>query len=663
MKKILIMMLLGFISCAFFAQEIDSLKVFQGTFVTSIPLSNIDNMVHDDDGQFVRFYYNNKMIHAFRISSIDSIVFENAKALCYQIPEENLNGWDDGVFYLDNTDDNKSFYIVSHSDTEDSTRTVYLNSLLNDDITQSMAIVFSPNKEIQDIFIDGYQFEAFPNDENVTFLAYDKEGNVIDCFSVPYEEDSEISNAWAKSRRKALEHYQIVQIRKFLGLAGKTLWNVADYGMKFEDGKYADALKDFLLGRLVGLYIKNFIPGVVLTQLIDLYLKQLYENCKNWYMGSAGIEITSIKRTSKSAITVEGEISNISTIPQNRIAIGGATKNVVWYGVAEGKSGQPGLYLNDNCSNMAIVSDSHFTRTIYVEYQPGQTFYFRPFLIPEATLPNLEASLEENLKNKIASCIRYGERKEYTDQRPTCTTGEVVSKKDKSAVVKCSFSGAEGFECGVMVSSDSGTKKFQTSSEDGERPINLSGLSPATKYNYWAYVLIDGVPENGEVKSFTTNDEYRNLCPDENHPHAIDLGLPSGNKWCCCNVGASKPEDYGDCFTWHGAQQIDSPWLFPTLEEFSELITWGEWREWSSYEMINGVYGHYIKSRNGSKLFIPFPGDTKWGGKEGEVGEYWLNTIPYGPDNAWKYIYFKYSTSDIFLKDLNSKAYVRAFRK
>ena len=32
-----------------------------------------------------------------------------------------------------------------------------------------------------------------------------------------------------------------------------------------------------------------------------------------------------------------------------------------------------------------------------------------------------------------------------------------------------------------------------------------------------------------------------NCCPDNNHPHAIDLGLPSGTKWACCNVGATKP--------------------------------------------------------------------------------------------------------------------------
>ena len=40
------------------------------------------------------------------------------------------------------------------------------------------------------------------------------------------------------------------------------------------------------------------------------------------------------------------------------------------------------------------------------------------------------------------------------------------------------------------------------------------------------------------------------LCPDNHHPHAIDLGLPSGTKWACCNVGATAPEDYGGYYAW-----------------------------------------------------------------------------------------------------------------
>lgn len=88
---------------------------------------------------------------------------------------------------------------------------------------------------------------------------------------------------------------------------------------------------------------------------------------------------------------------------------------------------------------------------------------------------------------------------------PVCSTGEVVRKADRSAVVSCSYSGAEGFECGVMVSSDSDTKSFPTSSEDGERRVSLTGLFPATRYNYWAYIDVGGELISGEVKSFTTD--------------------------------------------------------------------------------------------------------------------------------------------------------------
>ena len=40
------------------------------------------------------------------------------------------------------------------------------------------------------------------------------------------------------------------------------------------------------------------------------------------------------------------------------------------------------------------------------------------------------------------------------------------------------------------------------------------------------------------------------FCPDGNHPHAIDLGLPSGTKWACCNIGANSPSECGDYFAW-----------------------------------------------------------------------------------------------------------------
>ena len=46
-------------------------------------------------------------------------------------------------------------------------------------------------------------------------------------------------------------------------------------------------------------------------------------------------------------------------------------------------------------------------------------------------------------------------------------------------------------------------------------------------------------------------------CPDNNHPHAIDLGLPSGTKWACCNVGATNPEEYGGYYAWGETKEKD----------------------------------------------------------------------------------------------------------
>ncbi len=39
-------------------------------------------------------------------------------------------------------------------------------------------------------------------------------------------------------------------------------------------------------------------------------------------------------------------------------------------------------------------------------------------------------------------------------------------------------------------------------------------------------------------------------CPDGNHPHMIDLGLPSGTLWSCMNLGADSPLKTGISFAW-----------------------------------------------------------------------------------------------------------------
>ena len=43
----------------------------------------------------------------------------------------------------------------------------------------------------------------------------------------------------------------------------------------------------------------------------------------------------------------------------------------------------------------------------------------------------------------------------------------------------------------------------------------------------------------------TTESSCIRLILQQKHPHIIDLSLPSGTKWACCNVGAKNPEWLG----------------------------------------------------------------------------------------------------------------------
>lgn len=135
----------------------------------------------------------------------------------------------------------------------------------------------------------------------------------------------------------------------------------------------------------------------------------------------------------------------------------------------------------------------------------------------------------------------------------------------------------------------------------------------------------------------------------------VDLGLPSGTLWATCNVGATRPEEYGDFFAWGETEpktvynwdtykycqggnynmtkyvysdawgiRADNlvellreddaatvnwgeSWQMPSTEQFRELIDKENTTiEWAT---INGVKGKRITSkRNGNSIFFPATG-------------------------------------------------------
>ncbi len=130
----------------------------------------------------------------------------------------------------------------------------------------------------------------------------------------------------------------------------------------------------------------------------------------------------------------------------------------------------------------------------------------------------------------------------------------------------------------------------------------------------------------------------------------VELGLPSGIKWATCNIGATKPEEYGGYYAWgeteekinDGKEDIDSNgnfydvarvkwggnWRMPTSDEFQELIDCCTW-EWDT---VNGVMGRKLTGPNGNSIFLPNAGylGEKSVHDVGYRGYYWSASLaPY----------------------------------
>ncbi len=170
---------------------------------------------------------------------------------------------------------------------------------------------------------------------------------------------------------------------------------------------------------------------------------------------------------------------------------------------------------------------------------------------------------------------------------------------------------------------------------------------------------------------------------------AVDLGLPSGLKWANMNVGASKPEDYGDYFAWGETTTKDTyswesykwcngsyntmtkycdnsefgyngftdnktvldieddaaranwggDWRMPTKAEFDELLN-NTTKEWTTQ---NGVNGYKFTSKtNGNSIFLPAAGSHWYDELDyaGSGGYYWSSSLGESyQSRAWR-LYF-----------------------
>ena len=237
-------------------------------------------------------------------------------------------------------------------------------------------------------------------------------------------------------------------------------------------------------------------------------------------------------------------------------------------------------------------------------------------------------------------------------------------------------------------------------------PYRMVELSP--------YVQYEGESEirEGKAKVFEVEYKYQTVssCPDNKHPHAIDLGLPSGTLWSCCNVGADAPEDYGGYFQYGETSEINGDasfrvdrntisglsdiagtdydvahvkwggnWQIPTVAQITELLSYNkldmfmspfdfpiyEWSKHMNYGFADafitpqGEGGQgYLKLYGPNGNFILFPA----AGSKETSSLYMENPVDYNSDNGrWVYngSFWLSTNGDVYGRDKNEIA--RAF--
>ena len=190
--------------------------------------------------------------------------------------------------------------------------------------------------------------------------------------------------------------------------------------------------------------------------------------------------------------------------------------------------------------------------------------------------------------------------------------------------------------------------------------ISYMTLSPNTTYYIRAYVINAVGVNYGKQITFKTNVGEANA----NGHEYVDLGLSV--KWATCNVGAVKPENYGNYYAWgetttkefyssansttygkemndiSGNAQYDAAtanwggdWRMPTQTEIEELINNCTWNRTTQ----NSVKGYKVTSKtNGNYIFLPnagyFNNSTHYNGSSSDYCYYWSST-PSGSGSAY----------------------------
>ena len=192
------------------------------------------------------------------------------------------------------------------------------------------------------------------------------------------------------------------------------------------------------------------------------------------------------------------------------------------------------------------------------------------------------------------------------------------------------------------------------------KKVILSIISVAFAANVSAQTVNVHFKNGQKIEFPSSNVDYVDFSikapdPTVSAGQVVDLGLSV--YWASCNLGAEKPEEYGDYYAWgetkpkssytkdnysyynasttlytdigndiSGTQydaatvNLGSDWRMPTESEMQELADKCSW-EWTQ---INSINGFKVTGTNGNSIFIPAAGFDRW--RQNEYTCYYSST-------------------------------------
>ena len=639
------------------------------------------------------------MVDVADIASVISIMAGNVDAHqdsgYYQIPSEYLNGWDEGVVTVSDC------YFVMKRDDGGQGYVGYMNDKENS--TLGLAVYFDDGFNVTEVVSEQ---GALRIDENYIYNI-DASGNLV-SFDELNEEKTTRRNV------KRADSF-LTQIGEAIpGLNNLVSWigryNTAREFFAGNWEKFMNGLGTDLAGTLVGSSIGG-VPGAIIGlgigesfNTLNNRRNQLDEASVNNLLGSSQVQITKIERTGLYSYNITLSLSGLSTRPTGQHWYNKQVDVMTGVYIREHYSTVTHAYKTSQSNLIPVNSDGSLTVSITIN-NPHETYYVAPVLIPySGSYP-------------LTGCIRYGAARILdvgiasiqSAKGEKCIyngiyNGDLVGYDVEASIEASIISVNEFSSWGVELYAQTpysdylevqvliaplavGSCTLKYKDILSEEYFHKTSRKFKLRAVPFAIRKIDNDKFEGEAYDFEIKAGEWTSCPDENHPHMIDLGLPSGTQWACCNVGASTPEGYGEYYAWGetwtkekylpswyeycyiysydyiGAPHYryddigsdiagtyydaatanwGNPWHMPTKAQCDELRTSCS----SVWTTQNGVKGRKFTGPNGGSVSLPAAGDV-WSGQlyyVGSWGDYWSST-PYDESYACS-LYFHSGYAD-----------------